>query len=178
MHLRERMAPVGEWPSNRIWWPLAAALLVAACSGTVGTSVPSEGGGDGVSITESFYPPAVECMVEAGATVTEVDGGYEFDMAGVDDPTSVGRECGKLWQPAEKSDAELRETYDRWVEEAVCLRGLGFDPEPAPSFETFVADWRSDGPWMPIDGVNVSSWSADTYQEVKAVCELEMYARG
>ncbi len=153
-----------------------AALTLTGCSGSVGT--PDDGGDvGGVTISDTRYPPAVHCMLDAGATVIEVVGGYEFDMSGVQDPETTGRECSKLWNPARKTDAELRDIYQQWLQDADCLRGLGYHPDDAPSFETFVADWRADGPWMPIDGVNAFDWSPDEYAAAKSACGLDMYAR-
>jgi hypothetical protein len=52
----------------------------------------------------------------------------------------------------EKTDADLRQIYDRWVLERACLIELGFSPDPPPPFATFRRDWQT-GPWTPIDGI-------------------------
>lgn len=71
--------------------------------------------------------------------------------------------------PHEPTDAELRETYDRWVLEAQCLLDLGFHPRPPPSFAEFRDDWKT-GPWMPIDGIPFDRIRG----EAKDRCGLEM----
>lgn len=167
--------------SSRVLFSCAAlavgSILASGCTAdSVGTAANADGGSQ-VAVSDTPYPPAVACMLDAGATVIEVAGGYEFEMSGVEDPDLTGRECAKQWNPAQKTDSELRDTYDQWLRDADCLRELGYHPHAAPTFETFVADWRSDGPWMPIDGVNASDWSSGAYATAKSACGLDMYAR-
>ena len=176
-----RTRPTARTVSIRRCVALAViAITASACAGPAGsTGNPGDPASNGkIAVSDTLYPPAVECMLEAGATVIEVVGGYEFDMSGVEDPGLTGRECAKLWNPAQKSDSELKEIYDQWLDDADCLRGLGYHPDPAPTFETFAADWRADGPWMPIDGVDAPNWSSEAYAAAKKACGLDMYARG
>ena len=72
--------------------------------------------------------------------------------------------------PRERTDAELREIYDRWVLEAQCVVALGFHPKPPPSFPEFRDDWRTTGPWMPVDGIPYDQIT----QVAKDRCGLEM----
>ena len=77
------------------------------------------------------------------------------------------------------TEERLRTIFRRWLDERTCLVELGYRPDPAPSFERFVSDWRSfDGPWMPIDGVNTNAWSDADYAEAKEQCTLEFFDRG
>jgi hypothetical protein len=75
--------------------------------------------------------------------------------------------------PPHRSDQDLREIYDRWVGQRLCLMEMGYTPTEPPSFEQFLSDWRGRGPWTPIDGVNVDAWSADEYRAAKERCVLE-----
>jgi hypothetical protein len=75
------------------------------------------------------------------------------------------------------SEGEIREIYDRWVGEYHCLIGLGYQPDPPPSVEKFVADWNGLGPWMPTDGIDTGHWTKAQYDEAKAKCTLESYTR-
>ena len=36
------------------------------------------------------------------------------------------------------SDDEIRQTYNLWVGEYQCMVGLGYQPDPPPSVETFI----------------------------------------
>lgn len=77
----------------------------------------------------------------------------------------------------DQTDAQLAETYRRWLRERDCLMGLGYAPLAPDSLEKFIADWRTSGPWMPIDGVDVHSWTAEEYDAAKTACGLEMLTR-
>ena len=88
------------------------------------------------------------------------------------------RACRERFLPPDRelTEQEIAEVYARWVGEYNCLLGLGYRPVPPPPVDTFLADWRT-GPWMPIDGVDFSSWSDAQYQQAKERCTLEMYDR-
>lgn len=86
-------------------------------------------------------------------------------------------ECSEKYPQPEKTDAEVRVIYDRWVKERECLVGLGYDPVEPPTFEKFMADWRSTGPWMPIDGIDTNAWSGADYEAAKKACTLEFFSR-
>jgi hypothetical protein len=75
------------------------------------------------------------------------------------------------------TDNDLRIVYNRWVGERDCLVKLGYSPAQPPSFETFVQSWTT-GPWMPIDGVDVSNWTDVQYKQAKAQCNLEFLELG
>lgn len=77
-----------------------------------------------------------------------------------------------------KTDAEVRVIFDRWVKERECLVGLGYQPVEPPTFEKFLADWNSTGPWMPIDGIDTNAWSGADYEAAKKACVLEFFSRG
>ncbi len=125
-------------------------------------------------------------MLDSGFRISDVHQGYpgskpwyswDSDYS-VSEGTAKLDECQKLAPPArQKTDEELREIYDRWVQERACLMDLGNSPVNPPSFEKFASDWRSTGPWMPIDGVDYSSWTDAQYREAKERCGLEMFDR-
>ncbi len=103
---------------------------------------------------------------------------WRFD--GTDAEYAEARVARKVCQdkyalPArELTEDELRAKYQRWVAERDCLVELGYHPVEPPSVETFLASWAT-GPWMPIDGVPVDSWSAAEFREAKERCTIEMY---
>lgn len=96
----------------------------------------------------------------------------------MDEARPIREKCDKL-KPhrPEKTEAEVRVVYDRWLGQRDCLIGLGYRPHEPPSFETFLSDWRGDGPWTPLDGVNTRVWSGAEYAEAKERCTLEFYDR-
>jgi hypothetical protein len=163
-------------------------LSLAGCSGATSPG-PSESGAPspGVSIPTDELPPDTRCLVEHGFKLVavlppEIEGdapGYKLESdLPPEQATAVVKECQKLAPPnVPKTDAELRVIYDRWVDERDCLIELGYRPVPPPSFERFTADWRSTGPWMPIDGVDTGSWSDAEYREAKDRCTLEFFSR-
>jgi hypothetical protein len=170
---------------------LTAGLLVSAgCSdSTIGS--PSVSGGaatsPGLSIPAGELPPDIQCLVDHGFTLIKITDPYtEGERPGYqlmsdlpsDQVHEISKECQKLAPPdVQKTDEELRVIFDRWVDERNCLIGLGYQPAPPPSFEKFVADWRSTGPWMPINGIDTPSWTDTQYREAKERCRLEFYTR-
>jgi hypothetical protein len=101
---------------------------------------------------------------------------FESDLPAAEGMTKLVA-CREKFAPyQEKTEAELRIVYDRWVDERDCLVGLGYQPAEPPSFEKFVSDWKA-GPWMPIDGVDTRSWTDAQYRDAKERCTLEMYDR-
>lgn len=96
-------------------------------------------------------------------------------------PAAIGRDellramekCTEFADDEELTDGEVRVVYDRWRGQAECVRGLGYEPDPAPPFSTFLADWRSGGPWDPLHGVDTRLWTAAQAQEAKDACVLE-----
>ncbi len=164
-------------------------LMLAACAPEVGpaatTSTP--GSTTGLAIPTGKLPGRVQCMVDRGFRIAQVrppqadwdqpEYVFESDLP-LDQAKAVMDECRKLYPTAQKTDAELRVIYDRWIEERRCLVELGYQPAEPPSFEQFLSDWRSPrGPWMPIDGVDTGSWTGAEYEEAKAKCTLEMFDR-
>jgi len=114
-------------------------------------------------------PPDIQCYVDHGYTLVKVSEpwpgserpGYQLttDLPRAQ-TEAVRAACEKLAPPdVPKTEAELRTIYDRWVAERECLVQLGYQPAPPSSFEKFVSDWRSTGPWMPIDGVDTGAWT-------------------
>lgn len=141
-----------------------------------------------MAIPTGPLPPLTQCLVDHGFRIAKVEPPQaewdtpsyvlESDLS-VDQAMVVMDECRKLHPSAQKTDAELRVIYDRWIEERTCMVGLGYQPAEPPSFEQFLSDWRSPrGPWMPIDGVDTGSWTSAEYEEAKAKCTLEMFDRG
>jgi hypothetical protein len=55
------------------------------------------------------------------------------------------------------TDGQVRVLYDYFVESLVgCLEDEGYEVSPAPSFETFLAEWRSPHhAWEPYDSVQI-----------------------
>lgn len=164
-------------------------LTIGACapapSLTPQASAPAPSAG--ISIPTGQLPPDIQCLVDHGVRLVEVkppqfEGDAPSYVLESDLPPKESRaisvECDKLAPPGrEKTDEELRVIYDRWVEERGCLIELGYRPDEPPSFETFVSDWRTTGPWMPIDGVDTNSWTDADYAEAKRRCTLEMFDR-
>ena len=135
-----------------------------------------------ISIPTGNLSAYYQCMLDAGWEITGVQSprpgespNYMFQIKGDVDEAKL-QQCDAL-QPshAPMTEAEIRETYDRWVGEYNCLIGLGYQPDPPPSVETFVAGWNTphQGPWMPIDGVDTDHWTQAQYDEAKAKCTLE-----
>jgi hypothetical protein len=185
----DRDPPVRRWTSKaglRLGASIIGSLLAVACGqGAPSSQEPSPS--PGISIPAEQLPPDIRCLVEHGATIVEVKPPlisgdpprYELTL---DLPPSEARrisvECQKLASPhPERTEAEIRAIYERWVNEYRCLLDLGYQPDPPPSVETFVAQWRGSGPWTPIDGIDVGAWSDDEYREAKSRCGLEFYER-
>lgn len=165
------------------------SLLLGACTSAPGPTqaVTSPTPLVGVSIPAEGLPADIQCLVDRGSRLVQIDQpafpgdppGYrlESDLS-MAEQRAISIECEKL-RPAqpEKSDAEVQVVYDRWLGQRECLIGLGYRPEEPPSFETFLSDWRGDGPWTPLDGVNTRVWSSADYSEAKERCTLEFYDR-
>lgn len=168
---------------------LTGFVLIVACSPAssrlpdAGTPGPSLG----ISIPTYQLPADTRCMVENGFRLVAVlppaiEGeppGYKLESdLPPDQLAAIVDKCQKLAPvQAEKTVAELRVIYDRWVGERGCLAELGYEPGEPPSFETFQSEWKT-GPWMPIDGVDTGSWTDLEYTEAKERCTLEMFSRG
>jgi hypothetical protein len=163
-------------------------LLMVGCSGAP-TSTPLAtdlGASPGVSIPAEDLPPDTRCLVDHGFRLVavlppEIEGdapGYKLESdLPPNQASAIIDECQKLAPEVRETDAELRVIYDRWVDERDCLIKLGYHPAPPPSFEKFAADWRSTGPWMPIDGIDTGSWSDAEYRAAKDRCTLEFFSR-
>lgn len=165
-------------------------LVVGACAPTpsptqqASSSTPS----DGISVPTGQLDPVTQCAVDHGFRVVKVkspqfQGGTPSYVLESDYSTEEGMailtECRKLAPYQAKTDEELRVIYDRWVGERECLIELGYRPDQPPSFEKFVADWRTPhGPWDPLTGVDTRSWTDTEYAEAKKRCILEMFDRG
>ena len=178
-----------NWRPSRAWACLAVAALAYGCGQPLGTSaVPSSPAAtNAVPIPVGQLPPDTQCMIDHGWKLIEVrppevpgdppSYKLESDLPPGQQQAIID-ECQKLASPPpEKTDQELRTIYDRWVTERECLVGLGYHPTEPPTFEKFAADWRSSGPWMPIDGVDTGSWTDAAYQAAKGACTLEMFHR-
>jgi hypothetical protein len=152
-----------------------------------GTNIPrSTTDPGGIAIPTGENPAWVECLLEQGFWITRIDPpAVEGDTPGyVLESTYPPEEgmarlvaCRKRYAPyLEKTTDELRVIYDRWVAERACLIELGYTPVQPPSFEMFVSSWRT-GPWMPVDGIDTSSWTDAELQRAKERCTLEFYTR-
>jgi hypothetical protein len=104
---------------------------------------------------------------------------YQFAHPDAIDPQELRertKQCEALKpSPVPLTDQEIRDIYYRWVPEYQCLVGLGYQPDPPPSVETFVASWKT-GPWLPIQGIATEQWSQAQYDEAKAKCTLDMFS--
>ena len=171
----------------------AAVLLLVSAGGCgapggqpSGTPTRTPGA---ISVPTGQQEAWVQCMIDAGWQISAVHSngpgkptGYEFT-----DPGATGAAAFQAIQersakckamrptPATMSDAEIRDTYNLWVGEYQCLVGLKYQPDPPPSFETFLASWDT-GPWMPINHVDTGSWNQAQYDEAKAKCTLEFFS--
>lgn len=155
---------------------LAGGLIAAACgSDSSGSDTASTTGPPGVEVSERSQEAYTQCLADHGG-VTAADGietrfpagmgAAEFEQI-LDDCRRYQAESVPL------TELEVREVYDRWLGQAECMRGLGYDPDPAPTFETFLEDWRGDGPWSPLHGIDTSAWTPAEAQAAKDSCVLE-----
>jgi hypothetical protein len=179
----------------------AAVLLVStaiSCSPALsGPSAPQVGGTltsptailtqHVISIPTGAQDAFVRCMLALGWQVTAVytpstsgdASHYQFTHPNGVDPELLHeqtQQCQTLEpSPVAFTDDEIRQIYNRWVGEYKCLVGLGYQPDPPPSVETFVASWKT-GPWMPIQGIATEGWGQAQYDEAKAKCTLDMFS--
>ncbi len=182
--------PMGGWSwagALRLATWAIVSLLAVAC-GQVAPSPQQPSLSPGISIPAEQLPPDIRCLVDHGARIIEVKPPLtpgdppRYELA-LDLPLAearrVSEECQRLASPHPPlTDAEIRAIYERWLGEYECLIDLGYQPEPPPSVETFIAQYRSNsGPWSPIQGVDVSNWTDAQYQEAKARCGLEFLER-
>lgn len=140
--------------------PLPRVLLVAAravllplgCGDPAPSLVPI---GPDIAVPADELRPVDRCMFEAGFRATQVHQGrvgsnavyswetttwYSWKADGPNATLTAMANCGARFAPVqEKTVAELREIYDRWVLERQCLMSLGFTPKSPPSFEEFRA---------------------------------------
>lgn len=161
-------------------------LTLAACNAGPAQQTAAPSVAVAVPIPTGELSASDQCMLDNGFRIIAVHEGYpgskpwyswESDHPGLEGMAQM-QECQKLAPPArQKTDEELREIYGRWVQERACLVDMGYAPVTPPSFEKFASDWRSTGPWMPIDGIDYSSWTDSQYREAKERCTLEMFDR-
>lgn len=176
--------------SSRVGSVTAAPLLLAAMSillsaGCATVSPSPVTLGSGITVPSDELRPVDRCLFEAGFRATEVHPArsganaayswhtttfYNWIAVGAQATGAAMANCRDRFAPAiAKSPDELREIYDRWVLERLCLVSLGFAPRQPPSFYEFQASWTT-GPWMPIDGVDFGSLGG----EPRDRCGLEM----
>ena len=165
--------------------PSRRSAPTAPGSGTASPSSAIRTAG-AVAIPTGNLDAYAQCMVDAGWQITAVHSappgeppGYEMTHPGQIDPEIRARtqQCYTLApSPRWPSDAEIRVIYNRYVDEYHCLVGLGYQPDPPPSVETFVASYKT-GPWSPIDGTGWESWSQAQYDAARAKCTIEMLIR-
>jgi len=164
----------------------AVALIVIAnavcgCSSGAVSLAPSAG-------RQSDSPLASfdACMAEAGFRVASTHDGYPGEPSWNEWESDLGdaeglqrlTECQRLVPPPrQRSDEELTAIYWRWVEERACLVRLEYSPTQPSTVEKFISDWRSTGPWTPVDGIDITTWSSEEYDRAKAACTLEVLER-
>jgi hypothetical protein len=165
----------------------AAAVLLVCAAGSCGGTPASSGQ---VFIPTGDLSAYDQCMLDAGFEIVGVHSTgpgeapeYDFRLTttGLDPDEVQARihQCEVL-QPSHPplTEAEIRQTYDRWVGEYHCMMGLGYQPDPPPSFETFLASYDAGNhksPWMPTDGIDTAHWTQAQYDEAKAKCSLEFF---
>jgi hypothetical protein len=184
--------------ASRLLAGAAALLLVAtaiSCSPSHSGTPTAPGSGTASTRAAIWTPPPVviptggldsfvQCMVNAGYKITYYNAQaspLQYELSGPEmNPELHARveQCQAL-QPSTSwpSDDEIRQIYSRWVGEYNCLIGLGYQPDPPPSVETFTADYtmsNGHGPWGPIDGTGWEGWSQAQYDQAKAKCTIEM----
>lgn len=197
-----RTSVPGERSKTRRLLAGAAAVLLlctaAACGASVAGSKNAPGGGTStapgaVSIPTGNLTAYDRCLLDAGEEIIGVDPGYPgespgyvFRMvvpSGMDQAAIQAHmhQCDGLQPspPPPPTEAQIRQIYDRWVGEYHCLIGLGYQPDPPPSVETFVASYNlpHQAPWMPTDGVDTDHWTQAQYDQAKGQCTLEFYTR-
>lgn len=147
------------------------ALVVAAgctSSGDDAADSPSTPDREQEALQEREFDVAVRACAETkGLVITEdAEGnwGVELQPENPDaftesiDVIAMCREEVGVVQYAPLTDAELNSIYDGTVEQAQCLRDLGYDVEDVPSRDSYTAQYRlslegGDLPWFPIDEV-------------------------
>jgi hypothetical protein len=167
----------------------AIALLASCTSADRRVNSPAPTPAHGVIIPAASMHPFDRCMIDQGfePIKTFAPGVGDGRLVRTWRSTSTGdpeldlarsEVCEPLLPKRPPlTEQEIRAIYARWVEEYECVVGLGWKPDPPPSVEKFVADWRTVGPWMPIDGVPTDVWSDAQYREAKERCTLEMFER-
>jgi hypothetical protein len=172
----------------------AAALLLLCTAGACGASgagTPSAPGGGTpsapgvISIPTGNLTAFDRCMLDAGYQIDSINDSsgaqsrfvWTYDIRVLDPQVAAERsaKCRELLPSLRPlSDAEKREIYTRWVGEYHCMVGLGYQPDPPPSVETFIATWNT-GPWDPTIGVDIDHWTQEQYDQAKAKCTLEFF---
>ena len=167
-----------------------ACAAVAVPSATVvpaSAEAPSAAPSTGLLIPTGDVPAWVQCALDGGLRLVSVvppqiagdppEYRFEWDHGG--EGLAIFTECTDKYPTPDKpkTDAEVRVIFDRWVKERECLVGLGYHPVEPPTFEKFLADWNSTGPWMPIDGIDTNAWSGADYEAAKKACMLEFFSR-
>ena len=171
--------------------PVASAA-VSPSTGSLGAPASTLGGASTphvISIPTGQLSAYAKCMLGLGWQITAVHTasalgdpvGYDFTAPGNGDSQGLFErtrtQCEPLRpSPREKTDAEIRDIYTRWVGEYHCLVGLGYQPDAPPSVETFIATWKSTGPWSPINGLHTEHWTQAEYDQAKAKCTLDMFS--
>jgi hypothetical protein len=136
-------------------------------------------------LSDTGYPPHIQCLLDAGATVQSVttspytgNPAYHLELPHLDRErlAELVTRCEKLTPETPKpTDEELGEIYEMWLDERACLVELGYEPDPAPPLEVFLSRWHGGSPWMPIDGIDISGWTPEKAAEVKDACGLEFF---
>jgi len=180
--------------ARRLFAAAAALLLVAvavSCGSSSGGTPEAPRSSWAVISIPTGQNGYVQCMLDLGWVITEIvtpetEGGvtgYGWTQPGVLDSGAWerSRDCQSLMPliPTLSPD-ELHQLYGRWVGEYQCLIGLGYQPNPPPSEEAFVAAYGSpksgDHLWSPIDGVDTGHWTKAQYDEAKVECKLEFFS--
>ena len=166
--------------------PTASGVFSPSTSG-LGAPTRTPGA---ISIPTGDLDPFARCMVGIGWEITAVNTpfasgfptSYQWKYTGDLNSQEVlvqTQQCKALRPVAPTlTTNELRALYDHWVEVYHCLVGLGYQPDPPSSFETFLATYfdKKTGPWMPIDGVDVDHWTQAQYDQAKSKCNLDMWS--
>ncbi|MEO6628888.1 MAG: hypothetical protein ABIP03_10010 [Aquihabitans sp.] len=174
-------------PGRQVTVALVVTALATALAGCAPVDGPSPSTA-GVEIPQSALTPLDKCLLGKGfqivhradprpsplaaSSVKE----WETDLS-PEAAAAAGKECRDRYAPfVAKTEAEIRAIYKRWVEERACLELLGYNVAEPPTLEKFVSDWQT-GPWMPIDGIDMASWTDREFQTARDACGLEMVDR-
>ncbi|MGC5616964.1 hypothetical protein [Georgenia sp. Z1491] len=168
---------------------VVVSTMLAACGGSEGAEPPSTSGPATVSEApphsepDTFHGTPSErtaamatCMEDLGYLITPEDDGFEIEPQGHsgddvgDDYAACSAQVGRV-HATSFSDAQIRESYDRRVDEHDCLVANGWAIGDPPAWETFRDGWRVQGStWEPVHDAQVAEDSASGMAAIAEEC--------